>query len=245
MTSRRRLVALTGALGLLLAARVSTAGPLQVDLKRSSGGPVTQAPPPVIETSAGGGGSTGDGLGGGATASPSWLVTTLEWVLAGMVALVVIAVAVAVVRALLDRLRDRHTEVTPTGGVPRVADAVLADAGAQLAELRTGDATDSVIRCWVRLQTSLHDAGVADDPSRTPAEVVLVALSRYDVDGAAMQRLAMLYRRARFSDHRLGESDREAAAAALGRIHEDLRRLTRPTTVVHGARAGTDVQGAR
>lgn len=225
MTRTHRLITLLGGLGLLLAATVSTADPLQVDLRRTtSSGPVHQAPPTVLETSSGGGGPAPEGLHGGVATSPDWLVSTLTVLIYTVVGLVALAVLVAVVRSLLARIRDREQTPTPTGGHIRVADAVLADAEAQMAELRTGDATDSVVRCWVRLQTSLREAGVRDDPSRTPAEIVLLALSHDEVDGAALQRLATLYRQARFSEHHLTEDDREDAEGALARIHADLRR---------------------
>jgi hypothetical protein len=42
------------------------------------------------------------------------------------------------------------------------------------------------------------------------------------VDPAPLNELAGLYREARFSDHRFGEQQRARAAAALGRISDDL-----------------------
>ena len=53
--------------------------------------------------------------------------------------------------------------------------------------------------------------------------ILLLLLASYSLDAQAVDRLAALYREARFSDHAMGETDREAAVAALDAIHESLR----------------------
>jgi hypothetical protein len=47
-------------------------------------------------------------------------------------------------------------------------------------------------------------------------------LDRAGADSAAVTRLAELYREARFSEHELGEPDRQAALAALTTIRGSL-----------------------
>ena len=103
-----------------------------------------------------------------------------------------------------------------------VADAVVADAEAQQAALRTGAPRNAIVECWLRLESVVEDAGVEHDPALTAAEFTADVLSRFDVDPAAASRLAALYREARFSTHRMDESHRRAAITALDAIHAGL-----------------------
>jgi hypothetical protein len=53
-------------------------------------------------------------------------------------------------------------------------------------------------------------------------------LHALDLDPRAIERLARLYREARFSRHPLGEDARAQAAAALEALHADLARVSAP-----------------
>ena len=227
MERLQRLVAVGGAIGLLLAVWVSSASPLtsSLEARTSSRGDdqsFNQGPDPVPPgVNSGRPPEVLDARG----SAPEWLVTTIEWVF-------YLAIAAAVVGALgwlVARLVDALRTAPPLPGVERqargVADTVLEDAEQRTADLRRGRPTDSVIRCWLSLETALARSGVPRDPARTPAETVQAALRAHDVDISALDRLATLYRLARFSDHELTESDRAAAASALDRVHDDLRGL--------------------
>lgn len=108
-----------------------------------------------------------------------------------------------------------------------VADAVVADADAQHAALRTGAPRNAIVECWLRLETIVEDAGVGHDPALTAAEFTADVLGRFDVDPAATSRLAALYREARFSTHPMAEVHRQEAIALLDAIHAGLRTTSR------------------
>lgn len=103
-----------------------------------------------------------------------------------------------------------------------IAAAVVADAAAQIATLREGQARNAIVRCWSRLEHLVVDAGTPPQPSDTPLEFTERVLRTYAVDGVALDQLAMLYREARFSTHRMDEIHRAAAIDALERLHVDL-----------------------
>ena len=65
--------------------------------------------------------------------------------------------------------------------------------------------------------------------SRTPTELVAEVLGGFNVDPAAIERLAALYREARFSEHPIGEEQREAAREALQTVREGLPEALQPT----------------
>jgi hypothetical protein len=108
-----------------------------------------------------------------------------------------------------------------------VADAVVADAEAQHAALRTGAPRNAIVACWLRLEAIIEDAGVEHDPALTAAEFTAAVIARFEVDPVATARLATLYREARFSAHPMDEPHRQAAIAALDAIHAGLRATTR------------------
>ncbi len=94
-----------------------------------------------------------------------------------------------------------------------------------LVELGTGGPVDdAIIRCWMQLETAAGAAGVGPDASDTPEEAVGRMLGAGGVRAEPLRRLADLYREARFSRHRMTETDVDAARAALTGILDDLRQ---------------------
>lgn len=104
-----------------------------------------------------------------------------------------------------------------------LAEGIVADAASQRALLRTGTARNAIVACWLRLEDAVEAAGIEPDPALTSAELTAQVLGRFDVDPEAVERLAALYREARFSTHRLDGGQREAAIEALDAIHDGLR----------------------
>jgi len=100
----------------------------------------------------------------------------------------------------------------------RLADAV--DTG--LARIDSGTATDAVIACWVALEEAAASAGVARDPSETPAEFTVRVLGVGSISEPELIRLGELYREARYSTHGSSEQARAEARAALLRLRDDL-----------------------
>jgi hypothetical protein len=109
-----------------------------------------------------------------------------------------------------------------------VAAAVGADADAQRAALRRGSPRNAIVECWLRLEAAVADAGVRYNPADTSTELTVRVLTRVHVDQPAIERLAALYREARFSEHAMGEDARSAAIDALDAIHRDLRAGAEP-----------------
>lgn len=106
-----------------------------------------------------------------------------------------------------------------------VATALAADARAHEAELAEGSPRNAVVLCWHRFEVQAEQAGVPRRPSETSAEFTVRLLALAEADPADVERLAALYREARFSEHELGEEARSAALEVLRAIHRDLRIL--------------------
>ncbi len=96
------------------------------------------------------------------------------------------------------------------------ARTALAEARDPLARLV--DAQDAVIAAWTALERSLAAAGVTRHPSRTTFEFVVEVLAALDLDRAALDDLAALYRRALFDPEPLTEEDRVVAMTSLDRL---------------------------
>ena len=100
----------------------------------------------------------------------------------------------------------------------RLAEAV--DTG--LSRIDSGTATDAVIACWVALEEAAASAGVARDPSETPAEFTVRVLGVGGISEPQLNRLGELYREARYSTHGSSEPARTEARAALLRLRDEL-----------------------
>lgn len=93
-----------------------------------------------------------------------------------------------------------------------------------LAGLDEGSPRNAVVGCWIRLEEMATSRGLPRQESDTPAEFVARALEAYRLDREALERLADLYREARFSEHPLAEEHRTQARACLERLVEEVRR---------------------
>ena len=90
--------------------------------------------------------------------------------------------------------------------------------GEQPAGLDTGTPRNAIVAAWVQLEEYAAGHGLPRDPADTPAEFVSRALAVYDLDEAAIERLADLYREARFSTHPMAERHRDEARACLEQL---------------------------
>lgn len=155
----------------------------------------------------------------------------LPWIVGAIIRVIVITclVAAAIIVAVFawrnrPRLRWRRRRRAPAfEALPDVADAVAADAEAQIAALSRGTPRNAIVECWLRLERAVDDAGVRRRPSDTSTELTERVLADSLADSRALGELAALYREARFSDHELGEDRRAAAIAALTVVHAALR----------------------
>lgn len=159
------------------------------------------------------------------------IAAVVAWTLRALLVVIVVVVAVLVVRAVLRRLgRD---PVTPKDQVaaPVLPDVLVAGVRESEALLDHGSSSEAVINAWLALERTAVEVGVDDDASRTPSELVAAVLDEYAVDRAAIERLAALYREARFSVHPIGEEQRASAREALRAVREE---LTRPLLAMGG-----------
>lgn len=127
-------------------------------------------------------------------------------------------------RARVAALRDPDQVAFEPLTAPEMADAVTDDAGTQQQLLAGGSPRNGIVRCWDRFEQVAAGIGVARRPWETPAEFTLRFFDLLEADARPVQRLASLYREARFSDHDLSEDDRATARAALDAIHRSLHR---------------------
>lgn len=109
---------------------------------------------------------------------------------------------------------------------PESVETALVDS---LAGLDEGSPRNAVVACWIRLEEMATSQGLPRHESDTPAEFVARALDAYRLDRVALERLADLYREARFSEHPLTEEHRTRARTCLERLVEEVRRGVVPT----------------
>lgn len=218
------------AVALLLAAWVSGAGPI-------SAFATPELSPPTDKTFGDGVlpdtvDSRGQRADDGRQVEDNELIATIvAWTLQVLLVVIVAVVAFVVVRAVVRRLR--LDPVTPKDSVeaPVLPDVLVAGVRASEAQLDRGTSSEAVINAWLTLERTALEVGLDDDVSRTPTELVSAVLDEYDIDRPSIERLAAIYREARFSVHPIGEEHREAAREALRRVHAD---LTRPLLTMGG-----------
>lgn len=96
----------------------------------------------------------------------------------------------------------------------RLRGALTLDAGAE----EGAGADDVVIACWLAMLAAAADAGTARAVHETPRETLARVLAAHAVPADALDRLAALYERARFSPHPVDAAMRSQARAALGEV---------------------------
>ena len=154
---------------------------------------------------------------------PGWLEALLRVVLVATVIATVVGLLVAGwQRRPRLRWQRRAAGDGDFDALPDVAAAVVDEAVAQHAALLRGAPRNAIVRCWLRLERDVATAGLSRRPADTSVEFTERVLARYTVDPEAIRELAALYREARFSEHPLDESSRQAALAALDRLHQAL-----------------------
>jgi hypothetical protein len=182
-------------------------------------------------------------LGEGTT---PWWVRVILFGLLGVSCLLLLFAARGVIglitRPLLHR-RRRRPEDAPPGEVGWLddPDAVAEELrrGSDLREqlLRTGTPRNAIVACWDRFEEQAEAISLAREAWETSSEFTVRLLGTLDADLRAVDRLAGLYREARFSDHEITEQHRERAIEALRAVHGSLRPL--PEGGATAARAGT------
>ena len=227
---RAALVAPAVCVGVVVLAWAATTGPVAV--LSPSGRTLTFEPAPTITASV-----TEPTMGGvdprelarsiEQTHDLSWLGDLIAWALVlGVLALVVWGLRVAVRNRWRRAAAPVEADAEPLPEV-RAAAALVEDAARRMAALADGDPRNGIVRCWVRLEEAVADAGLPRDAHETSAEFTVRVLHVLDLDPHAIGELAGLYREARFSEHPLTEDARGAARDALTRLQDDLAAVRR------------------
>ncbi|MFI5527961.1 DUF4129 domain-containing protein [Kitasatospora sp. NPDC051853] len=160
----------------------------------------------------------------------SWVeVLVLLIALALLLALLVIVV-VQVVRWFQDRRRrGRRARLGAGAKAGAIGEEALAEAVASGRRALTGsDARTAVIACYLAMETSLAESGVARHHSDSPADLLHRAALAGVVTGPHPQALAALFREARYSSHPMGEEQLAGARAALDAIAAQLGHPAAP-----------------
>jgi hypothetical protein len=96
------------------------------------------------------------------------------------------------------------------------------DADEQFELLMGGSPRNAIVACWDRFEEQAERVKAARKPWETSSEFTLRLLEAVSADDVPVTRLEALYREARFSEHEIDESRREAAVEALRAIHASL-----------------------
>jgi hypothetical protein len=148
-------------------------------------------------------------------------------------------VVLALVHAYRDRRRSRAARMlTPAPDHTSYADflehthrALTQVTAEQSVALREGDPRNAIVACWVAIEDAIERAGIARNPAETSTELTTRVVGLVAIDTTAIQALGGLYREARFSQHDLGEEQRERAIALLTQLSRQLGEH-RPATSV-------------
>ena len=160
--------------------------------------------------------------------APFWL-TLLVWLLLAAVGVMVLALLAAFVSFVRNQVRSRTPRTAPVdveidmlSEPDRLKQAISDDAVEQDRQLHEGDARNAIVAAWARFEVQGRAAGVDRHPWETSSEYALRILDRVSADSGAVNRLAGLYREARFSEHPITEEHRAAALEALVQIRRGL-----------------------
>jgi hypothetical protein len=160
---------------------------------------------------------------------PDWLGTLLQ----GAVLIAAAIVVLLVLRLILRKVAEIASEVRIPQGLSRdgttagqvVSAEQLAEAvDTGLGSVSTGTPSNAIVACWLALERAAASAGVPRRESETPSELTVRVLAAAEVSQPLLERLAELYREARFSQHDLPESARDEAREALTVLRSQLVR---------------------
>lgn len=145
--------------------------------------------------------------------------TTLAWLVAGAAATLLLLAPAAVV------VRRRRARRARKAVVPDVAEHVGSGLRASLAELELErEPRIAIQRAYVRMEESFREIELVRAPDETPSEFTRRALRVLGACAASASDLTELFEVARFSDHALGEGDRNRAIASMQRVEAEIAR---------------------
>jgi hypothetical protein len=150
-------------------------------------------------------------------------------VLLVLVTLLVLAGAAALITSLVRGARDlaRSGALTPPWAAGTAVREALAPAAEEaLMAVEQPDAREAVVRTWLLLGEAAAATGLPARPAETATEYAARIAAELDLPGGELDRLADLYREARFSRHEVGERQRAEARELLRRLRDRLTRVS-------------------
>lgn len=151
----------------------------------------------------------------------------IQWVLIVTLLLAVLGLAVVLWPRLLGWLRSRQRArraVRPPAEPTRdeVRRQVSNALRSTMSQMANGQIRDGVILCWHRLEQTAEAAGLRRRPSETSSDLAERLLSTLPLSEAPLNRLAALYREARFSSHPIPAEAVTQARADLAQLRSEL-----------------------
>jgi len=137
-----------------------------------------------------------------------------------VLAVVTVAVIRQVVRHLPRRLPDRATGAGTAGTAP--ARPLTEAVDRALLAVEHPAAREAVVRAWLLLGEAAAAAGSPARPAETAAEYADRLAVEHQLSRPALYQLAELYRAARFSEHPVGEAERDDARRVLTELRTAL-----------------------
>lgn len=101
------------------------------------------------------------------------------------------------------------------------------------------DPRRAVVAAFARLERALAAVGMPRAGAETADEYVTRVLERLEVDPGAVGRLTRLFAQAKFSQHEIDDSMKEAAIDAFEQVRDELRLAARRSELEHDGEAAT------
>jgi hypothetical protein len=173
--------------------------------------------------------SSGNQRDSGPRAEPPLVLKVLVWVFVLAILGVILALVLYIANiAREQRIHRRRTarresvDFATLDDPAALVDAIVEDAEAQDAVLREGDPRNAIVAAWQRFEVQGERAGVPRRGWETSSEYTLRILDLVSADSGTVNRLAGLYRMARFSEHPVTEAHRAEALEALTTIRRGM-----------------------
>lgn len=170
-------------------------------------------PSPSVTTTTTGGAGAVPSSGPSPSAPP-----VFGWFLVGLIASAAIVLPLGLVVRRRLRPADPEQEV---GAAPASVVRALGDSIDEIE--RDPDARRAIIRAYARMEHAFDDAGMPRRPYEAPFEYLGRALRGLRVSPPVAVRLAVMFERARFSQHVVGADTKQDAIGALREVEREMQ----------------------
>ena len=163
--------------------------------------------------------------------------TFIELVLLLTLLLAAAGLAVALWPQLKHRWRSRHRPRAGRTYDPAPDDLIRQVSGTlrtTMSQVSGGQVRDAVILCWHRLEQTAEAAGLRRSPADTSSDLAGRLLASMPLSEAPLNRLAELYREARFSSHPIPAEAIAQARADLAQLRSELEAASGTAEARHG-----------